>query len=236
MIKTRQQYSLKVKEMTPDAIAAEDLGLLFAATSDVIITSTFWFTFKVLKDRHLLDALLTEISESMVNFREGLVLIPTLTGKSLMQSVYAEILRLYSASGVVRQVQQDNVQFAGYSTPTPRHSYIVAYGRAMAFDNTSWFRAGRQLNKPLEEFDPKRFLVDSDWTRPQPTQESREILKQRESKTVTPSKEKLAGRHFSMDGLLGFWIPYGGGENICPGRHFAKHKIMLTFAALLTQI
>lgn len=229
MIKTRQQYSLKVKEMTPDAIAAEDLGLLFAATTNVI-TSTFWFTFEVLKDRHLLDALLTEISESMVN---GRLDINTLTGKSLMQSVYAEILRLYTASGVVRQVQQDNVQFAGYSTP--RHSYIVAYGRAMAFDNTSWLRAGRQLNKPLEEFDPERFLVDSDWTQPQPTRKSKEISKPRELKTVSPSEEKLAGRHFSMDGLLGFWIPYGGGENICPGRHFAKHEIFLTFAALLTQ-
>lgn len=39
-----------------------------------------------------------------------------------------------------------------------------------------------------------------------------------------------------MDSLLGLWvIPYGGGDHICPGRHFVKHEILLTFAVLFTK-
>lgn len=38
---------------------------------------------------------------------------------------------------------------------------------------------------------------------------------------------------FSTDGTQGRWIPYGMGEHMCPGRHFAKYEMMLIFAVLL---
>jgi cytochrome P450 len=34
--------------------------------------------------------------------------------------------------------------------------------------------------------------------------------------------------------LDGAWIPYGGGLNMCPGRHFAKQELIGTFATLIT--
>jgi hypothetical protein len=37
---------------------------------------------------------------------------------------------------------------------------------------------------------------------------------------------------FSLAGRAGAWIPFGGGRHICPGRHFAKRKIIGTFAVL----
>ena len=32
---------------------------------------------------------------------------------------------------------------------------------------------------------------------------------------------------FSTEGLRGIYLPYGGGQNICPGRHYAKQEILL---------
>ena len=37
---------------------------------------------------------------------------------------------------------------------------------------------------------------------------------------------------FTTEGLHGIFLPYGGGQNTCPGRHFAKQEILLTVAAL----
>jgi cytochrome P450 len=38
---------------------------------------------------------------------------------------------------------------------------------------------------------------------------------------------------FSVQGLEGAWIPYGGGYAACPGRHFAKRIILYTTALLV---
>jgi hypothetical protein len=42
-----------------------------------------------------------------------------------------------------------------------------------------------------------------------------------------------SSRKFSMKGLEGSWIPYGGGASICPGRHLAKHHFLVTVAAMI---
>lgn len=35
-----------------------------------------------------------------------------------------------------------------------------------------------------------------------------------------------------MEGLAGLWIPFGGGDRMCPGRHLAKLEMLYTFAYL----
>lgn len=42
------------------------------------------------------------------------------------------------------------------------------------------------------------------------------------------------GPEFSMSGMTGLWIPYGGGPRACPGRHFAKREIMVTCALMIS--
>lgn len=39
---------------------------------------------------------------------------------------------------------------------------------------------------------------------------------------------------FSMDGLTMTWIPYSGGQRLCPGRHCAKQEMISASAILLS--
>jgi cytochrome P450 len=43
--------------------------------------------------------------------------------------------------------------------------------------------------------------------------------------------DKLA--KFTVEGLNGIYIPFGGGLKMCPGRHFAKQEIYLVVAMML---
>lgn len=36
--------------------------------------------------------------------------------------------------------------------------------------------------------------------------------------------------------MSGSWIPFGGGGNTCPGRHFAKREVLLTCAVLAATV
>jgi cytochrome P450 len=43
-----------------------------------------------------------------------------------------------------------------------------------------------------------------------------------------------SGPKFSLSGLQGSWIPFGGGIWTCPGRHFVKQQAIFTLAVLST--
>lgn len=37
---------------------------------------------------------------------------------------------------------------------------------------------------------------------------------------------------YTLEGRTGQWIPFGLGEHLCPGRHFAKQEMIINFAVL----
>ncbi|OTA54017.1 cytochrome P450 [Hypoxylon sp. EC38] len=228
LIRVRENYSLKTKGMTPDARATEDLGLIFAGTANVV-TSMFWYIYEALKDQGLLSRLNEEIAE-YTSSNGANPEIKKLTMQPLLQSTYAEVLRLYVAVAASRVAEYDDISVAGYAIP--KDSYLVMYSRGSALDHDAWAQAGRTLNKPLEDFDAERFLVDQDWVRPSLEGVRKPVptnMPDRDPDSPPPKKR------FTVEGLLGIWYPYGGGDRICAGRHYAKHQMLLTFATLFSK-
>ncbi|RYP41932.1 hypothetical protein DL767_000669 [Monosporascus sp. MG133] len=219
LIRARENYSLNMKEMSAGARATEDLGLIF-----VYATNTYSVPFCFIESHRLI---IEEIAECTADDGTNPE-IKRLTFQPLLQSTYAEALRLYIAIAASRVTEYGDINVAGYSIP--KDSYLVMYSRSSALDDHAWERAGRTLRKPLEYFDAERFLVDPDWVRPS--------LAGVRKPGRAPAKDPNSGppkKRFTVEGLLGLWYPYGGGDRICPRRHYAKHQMMLTFAMLLAR-
>ncbi|KAK8037683.1 hypothetical protein PG991_001029 [Apiospora marii] len=198
LMRARGHYTLDAS-MTPDARATEDLGLIFAATTNVAI-SMFWFVFEALKNPVLLRQLKAEVDECITNGNiDGQ--FKKLATQPLLQSTYAEVLRLYVAVMHSRVAEYESINIAGYTIP--RDSYVVMYSRSSALDHKAWEQAGRTLRKPLEEFDAERFLVDADWVRPTLAR----VRNQPIEELTGGSASACANRRFTVEGLLGLWTP-----------------------------
>lgn len=87
----------------------------------------------------------------------------------------------------------------------PRDEIILMHTDALHYNEEAWTQAGRPPKTPLDQFDVERFLVDTD-----------------------------NGREFSLEGLAGVWIPFGGGDRMCPGRHLVQMEILVTLAYLIS--
>lgn len=99
----------------------------------------------------------------------------------------------------------------------------MIFSRSPAVNEKAWVAAGRPSTSSLSEFQTDRLLV---------------------SKTSKKSREGFSGDEndlssvqepgFSLYGLAGLWLPYGGGRRMCPDRHFPKAEVLSTFALLFT--
>jgi cytochrome P450 len=87
----------------------------------------------------------------------------------------------------------------------PKEQNVVVCSYSAHMDDNNWNAGPADDPHPVSEFWGKRFL-----------QESKD------------------GPKFSLAGMEGKWLPYGMGERMCPGRHFAKHQMMMTFAYLMS--
>lgn len=154
------------------------------------------------------------------------VQITKLASQPLLQSVYAEVLRLCVAIAMSRTNELDDFEFSGYRTK--KNHPIMIFSRPPAMNEEAWAAAGRSSAKPLTTFDPERFLVG-------PSSPSSSKRPQDGHGPQLESGPSASHRTFSLDGLAGCWIPYGGGQRMCPGRHFAKVEMLTTFALLFSE-
>ena len=141
----------------------------------------------------------------------------------LLQSIYAEVLRLHIAAFIMRSPEWENMKLKNWIFPK---GDIVLIATTPAHMDEKVWNTGKANEHPLNQFWADRFLVFPG----EPTSGPRKST----NGAVIPQIEEGDEPAFSIEGLDGSWIPYGGGFRACPGRHFAKREILMTFAVMVT--
>ena len=117
----------------------------------------------------------------------------------------------------------------------PRKRLIVVSSRTGAMNPNVWNAGTPENPHPLHTFWADRFIIYPNNPLSGPLR--KELTGEKISQvgaSAPAEKPSQTGPRFSMDGVAGGWIPYGGGQRMCPGRHFAKQEIIGTLAMLLT--
>ncbi|KAL9061958.1 MAG: hypothetical protein Q9206_000144 [Seirophora lacunosa] len=192
---------------SPRRAAPALVGFLFALNANTG-SATLWTLIHLLdtsaSDPTLLPRVRAEV-ESVRELASGTLDVKQLMEKPLLQSVYAEVLRLYVDVTIMRNLKADvtvPIDYGGDDAPRVRllkGDMAVAPSWTVHHDSDAW--PGVSPN----HFDGERFLVADE------------------------KGEKV----FSMGSTRGRWMPYGGGRPMCPGRLFAKQEIMVAVAMVL---
>lgn len=150
---------------------------------------------------------------------------PRLGSGPLLQSVYAETLRLRVAALIVRETAQRDFSFLGRWI---RKEVLTVSSQTEAMSPEIWSNGIAEAPRPLHQFWARRFLVDPVDLASGPRRRAAP------PKAAKPTAQGGEGPpYFSLEGLAASWTPYGGGKSLCPGRHFAKREIILTTAVFL---
>ncbi|CAE7194177.1 hypothetical protein P3342_009588 [Pyrenophora teres f. teres] len=223
MNRERQKTILSIDGQDDAALASTDLGLIWTSVTN-LVPSTMMTTLHLFKDTNLLSRVRTSLEDTVSSDENGIeVAMDKLLSKDLLQSVYAETLRLYVQSYITRCSPHEDVPVGSWWLPRNEVSMVASYTSHM---NTDLWNT-REGKHPVTDFWAERFLLD-------PNDDQSGPLK-RTGEEKVPAKAGDVGVHFSNKGLGGAWIPYGGGFGACPGRLLAKRVIMFTCALLVTE-
>jgi cytochrome P450 len=134
---------------------------------------------------------------------DGTLDVPTLISLPLLQSMFQEVLRMYTDVLVTRLVQKDLVlpiNDQKQQVLIKKGTVAIAPSWIAHHDEDTW------LDPPCDMFCAERFL----------------------RKDPDTGKET-----FTLTGTNGKLFPFGGGRSICPGRIFAKQEVLGSLAMTL---
>lgn len=194
--------------------------------------ATFWLIWHILRDRDLFTRISHEVDACRMNRTSELLCFDTakLCNQPFLQSSYAETLRRYVSVYIIRQSEHEDAHVLDYKIP--KGKTMVISSAIAHMDKRNW-HTGSQGEHPVDTFWAERFLTYGA-NPPQPTLLA-PILDATTS--VSPSSTTVSGSDrsepkFSLNGYSGAWIPFGSGIHQCPGRHWVKVQMLLSFAVI----
>ncbi|KAF4630699.1 hypothetical protein G7Y89_g7433 [Cudoniella acicularis] len=212
-----------------NSCAASDFAVLFGLTSN-IVRATFWFFLETLQSKHdLLPDATNEIlrATNTTNSPEAngppRFTTDKLLSMPLLQSIYAETLRKYVSVLMVRQTRRE-AKVGSWKIPLGQKVPVCNYSEHM--NEQLWNPEGVEHETstggehPISKFWGRRFV----------RYKGAERRSKAEDHSKSGEQTQATAAKFSTEGLRHKWFPFGFGERICPGRQFAKHQMLLTFA------
>lgn len=201
------------------------------------VPATFWLIWHMLRDREVLTRASREVDACRLNRTFQPIVFDTskLCNQSLLQSSYAETLRKYVAVYIVRQPEHEDAQILDYKVP--RGKMMVVSSAMAHMDRRNW-NTGTVDKHSVETFWADRFLTYGaipPQASPAPlnlSPTSAVIKPASLSAWSTVSRSDLLETKFSLNGYSGAWISFGGGIHQCPGRHWVKLQMLLSFAVI----
>ena len=221
------------------APAISTILTLYCRASLNSITAVFWTIFEVFARPELLSRI-RDIAQSAYGARAQESESMRLGNDPLLQSIFAEITRLRVVGLIARVPTGGDYQLGPWSIP--KGSILASSSRTAALNKNIWNAGTEDEPHPLEEFWEERFLVYPDKPNSGPLRQRKDVpgsAKQDPAPSSSPqphpSGANPSSPTFSLKGLNGAYIPFGGGVGICPGRHFARQEVVCTLARLALQ-
>ena len=139
---------------------------------------------------------------------------------------------MYVAVYLIRKPEYEDAQVLDYRIPKDK---MIVISSAMAHMNKANWNLGAMEEYPVERFWAERFLTYGGESRSRPSV-SRVSSTSSNSSTTSASSidtnSHPSAPKFSLDGYRGAWVPFGGGIHQCPGRHWVKLQMLLSFAMI----
>ncbi|KAM0402670.1 hypothetical protein ACHAPZ_005614 [Fusarium culmorum] len=229
IMSTRQEMFKNIG-LSPRGGAALDVGMIWAVNANAI-PAAMWMLLGILLDKNLTDRVVAEMEPS---FHEKSLSFDNdrLCSGPLLNSVYLEVLRVRVAAPVGRSSLISNLKFGKWQMKQDVGMLSTSWfgGHDPDFWNTGSTLPDGSEEHPVDTFWAERFLKYEDDPTGGPVRNTNVKPSTRTSKRTTEDDRKAS---VVTEGTQGYFYPYGGGTKMCPGRFFAKQKLMAGVALSL---
>ena len=188
-----------------------------------------WTIIEVFKDVELLRRVREELEKASpdgININKDIDRILTLP---LLQSIYAEVLRLRVEVQSVFYSERENIIVNQWQFPK-KSLLLVPVGPAH-MDADFWNT--RDGEYPLDRFWADRFLIYPNDGRSGPQRKLSDQPRSYHSNDLETSDHPEEPKYVTA-GLADAFMPFGIGERVCPGRFFARRHVVAFCAHLVS--